>query len=291
MDLVLRRCFWMVDLGFLAAAALLCALTVGVLARRPARPPELPDLRPAFAPLPARPPLDAEAVARSTGLPLGSGDEGQPPAPTDELVPTTLNVQLLGTSVSNLPELSLATIQDKGTREAGVFAIGDSLQGATVVDIERLRVLVDNQGRREAIDLQGTVAEGPAGGQQAAAGAGSAAATRGITQVGPSSYEVERALVAELVQNPAAEMGKILLQPVSANGTTAGWKVTRLAPDALLARLGIARGDVFRRINGFEVSDPARLLELVSKRASANLAQVELDRGGTPVRLEYRIKG
>jgi general secretion pathway protein C len=282
MDLVLRRCFWMVDLAFLAGAAFLCALTASALAAHPSLLPTLPEMRSAHA-FVSRPVLDAQAVSRATGLPL----ELEAPLPAAELLErTSLSVRLLGTSVSNLPAFSLATLQDKNSRATDVFAVGDALQGATVVSIERLRVVVDNHGRRETIGLEGSLADQPT----ATASGLALAPVPGIVAIDATHFIIDRPFLLGIAQNPGVEMGKMLVTPAIQGGSTIGWKLSRLAPDALLAKLGLGQGDVFRRVNGFELSDPAKILEVLGRLTSASQVQVEIDRSGAAQRLDYRIR-
>jgi general secretion pathway protein C len=270
MELALRRWFWTLDLAFLAGAAALCALTVGALAAHPRlQLPELPAMSLPSAAVQARPALDARAVSQVTGVAL-LVDE--PPGATDE-VRSSLAVRLLGTLVANAPEFSLATIQDKNSRQTDVVAEGDALQGATVVSIERLRVLVDNHGRREFIDREGSDSE------QAPT------PNVGTPPTASKPGEISRGVLLGWTKNLGQEFNKILITPAGK-----GWRLSRLAPDSMLAGLGLAQGDVVRRINGLETTDVGKLLEAVTQLGSVSLIQVELDRNGAAQRLEFRVR-
>ena len=78
--------------------------------------------------------------------------------------------------------------------------------------------------------------------------------------------------------------------PAYTNGTLNGWKLSRLAPNALLSRYGLAQGDVVRRINGFEVNDPSKLLEVVTRLSTTTRIDLELERHGAAQRLTYRVR-
>src|SRR5690606_35106749 len=62
---------------------------------------------------------------------------------------------LVGTMVANRPEWSFATIKSSDP-DARVYLVGDEIEGAEIVDIERLRVILNNQGRKEYISIEGT---------------------------------------------------------------------------------------------------------------------------------------
>ena len=282
MTFVLRRCFWMVDLGFVAVAAALCALLAGALIPRTIRIPEISFgfSKPSAV---AKTALDAKAASQVLGLPLVRS-EPKPPGEV-EAPPSNLSVKLLGTSVSDIPELSLATLQDLTAKDTTVYAIGDLLQGATVVDIQRLRVTVDNQGRREVIDLEQSVA-GPVTNQTPAS-----PLAQGITAVGPGKFLVDRKVLEAFLANPTPELTKAFLAPVYEGGLTRGWKLARLASGSMLGKLGLAQGDVLRRVNGFELTDPTKLLEIFTRLRDASRVEVEVERNGASQRLEYRISG
>ncbi|MGC4113953.1 MAG: type II secretion system protein GspC [Myxococcales bacterium] len=280
MTFVLRRCFWMVDLGFTAAAASLCALLVGALVPRAIHIPS-DSLGFSGASPVVKTALDGKAVSQVLDLPLG-GTQAEPLPPTPAPTPSALSVKLLGTSVSNLPELSLATLQDLTAKDTTVYAIGDTIQGATVLDIERLRVIVDNQGRRETIDLEQSVATAGAQGP-------TAAAVPGLTVVGPGKYVIERKALEAFLANPGAELMKAGFVPAIEGGINRGWKLVRLTSDSLLGKLGLAQGDVIRRVAGYELTKPAALLDLATQVTRMSRVEVETDRNGAAQRLDYRI--
>lgn len=273
MTFVLRRCFWMVDLGFLAAAASLCALLVGSLVS-----PTLHNQPMSFAfsgsPSIAKTALDAKAVSQVLGLPL-DGSLVENTVKVSETITSALSVKLLGTSVANVADLSLATMQDLVAKDTAVYAIGDSIQGATIIAIERLRVTVDNQGRRETIDLEQSIAA------PAIAAPSAPASSSATSAAGP----VSRVEIEKFLGDPKG----LFFSPAYDGGQMRGWKLQRLSADSPLAKLGFAQGDVIRRLNGFELSNPSKLLEAYSRLTSTSRAEVEIDRNGAPQRLTYRI--
>src|SRR5436190_1976617 len=102
--------------------------------------------------------LDLERLASMVGLPLPppEPDVVEPQRPNLDLdsepVKSALRVRLLGTLLSGVKEWSFASIQDVVTQKATTYMVGMDLQGATVLDIERARVIVLNNGRREFIN-------------------------------------------------------------------------------------------------------------------------------------------
>jgi len=285
MDFVLRR-FWMVDLAFLAGAALLCALTFGIVATSPL--PRLVESAMAAVPVKvahASTPLSTEAVSQVLGIPV-SGTQAELPAPVPS-ARAPLAVRLLGTSVSTAPEFSLANIEDLVKHEAGVFGVGDALQETTVVSIDRLRVVVAHpQGELETIELGRSVAGTP----PLPPAASAVPSPRLPTRADDGAFQLTAEELQDLVRKVPAEFAKMAWVPSFSNGAMSGWKVARLAPDALLARYGFAAGDVVRRVNGFEVNDPSKLMEVLTRLSGTSRIDVELDRNGAGQRLSYRVR-
>jgi general secretion pathway protein C len=282
MTFAFRRCFWVVDLAFLAGAAFLCAATASALASHPIPLPELP-MQPALAPATAPAMLDLTAVSRVTGIPLA---QPEPTVEPVEVVPSSLALRLLGTSVSSLPDYSLAALQDMRSHQTLVVILGDEVQGAQVVSIERLRVIVDNHGRRETIDLASGLVD-PAMPVPSPA----ASSLAGITQVGPRTFEVDRSWALNLLANPGLELSKMFWMPAYDSGAMRGFKLQRLAQDAVLGKLGLSQGDVVRRINGFELTNTGKILEVLTGLRDAQRIDVELDHNGAAQRLEIRVHG
>ena len=274
MDTLLRKNFWIVNLGFLSVAALLCAQTVGVIVAGQAfRAPSFAEGLSQGLDRLIRPELELAALARLLGmtLPGPAVVEAAVPLPA-EAVHTPLNVRLVGTSHSDEDQLSLATIEDLAARQTHVFRVGDTLQGRTVTGIERLRVLVERDGRTEFIDA----IAGPAG--PAIATTVSVRDTTSSLRVDHDSVIIDRGELFGSLGNPEI-MTSARFMPVPG-----GIGISAIKPGSLLAKAGAQNGDVLRRVNGFELSSPDKLLELYGKLKDSHRFEVELDRGGQHVR-------
>ncbi|MBZ0254153.1 MAG: hypothetical protein K8I02_12505, partial [Candidatus Methylomirabilis sp.] len=101
-------------------------------------------------------PEDAEAAAAaaSSAAAAKRSEEKE----YGELEDTTLNLDLKGTAVGAVPEESYAIIEDpKSTNKdkQRLYRMNDALQeGVTLVKVEKLRVVLDNRGKLEELDLR-----------------------------------------------------------------------------------------------------------------------------------------
>jgi general secretion pathway protein C len=77
-----------------------------------------------------------------------------PAAPTDEeLKETELPLKLWGTIATTDPALSWASIEDTGKKVTAAVRVGDTIQSATIVGIERRRVVLLENGNRRSLSL------------------------------------------------------------------------------------------------------------------------------------------
>ncbi|HXX29588.1 MAG TPA: type II secretion system protein GspC [Myxococcaceae bacterium] len=293
MELLLRKYFWSVQLTGIALAALLAAKIVNLfieasLAPAPAPPAAAVSARPAAA---AEPPaaLDAERLARLTGLTLPaepSPEEGKADLSSDP-VRTSMRVKLLGTLLAG-PEWSLASVLDLTSQKALTVMVGDRLLTSQVLQILRDRVIVLNNGRREYVSAEaGDGAPPLATTTKVTEPAGAWGA--GIKQLDDNSYDVPRSELDRAINNLNDLAMQARLVPAFKDGVAEGFKLFSIRPDSLYSKIGIVNGDVVKRINGFEMNDPAKALEVYTKLKDAPRVDVEIDRNGTTVRKTYNI--
>jgi general secretion pathway protein C len=298
MELVIRKYFWAVNLCFVALAALLAAKTVNLffeaaIAPAPSAPTGRGTTRVAQSEAPAA--LDLPKLAQLTGLPLPvpeSDVEEQRPDMSSEPVRTSLRVKLLGTLVSTLPNWSIGSILDLNNQKSSTVMIGDRVQNAEVLSVERDRVIIANNGRREYIG-----AEGGDGAPQPPP----IATTRPVSEPGnqygagikaldDNNYEVPRNEVDKALANLNDLAMQARIVPAFKDGQAEGFKLFSIRPDSLYSKIGIVNGDVIKRINGFEMNSPEKALEVYTKLKDANRIDIEVDRNGQTLRKTYNVR-
>lgn len=299
MENLFRKYFWVVHLAFLALAAYFGAKTVNALIVGKYAP--VPDFAAgatqpvAAAPKPSeRPRLNPEALSKITGVELPK------PPPTEETgavaavdfdsqepVKSSLRVRLVGTMVANRPEWSMANIEDPGAKSS-IVMVGDDIQSAVVTDIQRLRVIINNNGRKEYIDQE--VGEGAAPVASAPVAPKEATAASGIKPTGESTFEIPRDELNKSLANLSDIGNQARIVPAFKDGVSTGFKLFSIRPDSLYSKIGIQNGDVVKKINGFDINSPERALEVYSKLKDAGRIEVELERGGNAKRLTYNVR-
>ena len=300
MELLFRKYFWTINLAFLALAGLLSAKIVNTFVAARIAPPaavETGDGKP-------RPPariglatIDLKRTAAVFGIELPEEEPAEAEGvraydPNAEPERSSLRATLIGTMVANRPEWSFATLRDDTAKEVGMYLPGDVFMGAEILEVERLRVILLNQGRREyiAIGESPGLPALPTPVASAAAPAPGGDEASGIEQVDENTYVIPRDEIDKQLANLNTIATQARIVPSFKNGQANGFKVFSIRPGSIYQKIGVQNGDVIRRINGYEINSPEKALEVYSKLKEASKIEIELERRGKPVTKNYTIK-
>ena len=298
MELVIRKYFWAVNLCFVALVALVAAKTVNLFIEAAIAPaPSAPTARGGGRAVAQQPPatLDLPKLAGITNLPLPapeSHDDTPKPDMSAEPVRTSLRVKLLGTLVSTAPGWSIGSVLDLGNQKSSTVMVGDRLQNAEVLSIERDRVIIANNGRREYIGAEpgdGAPAPPPIATTRPVNEPGQGYGA-GIRALDENNYEVPRTEVDRALANLNDLAMQARIVPAFKDGQAEGFKLFSIRPDSLYSKIGIVNGDVIKRINGFEMNSPEKALEVYTKLKDANRIDIEVDRNGSTLRKTYNVR-
>ena len=321
LDLFFRKYAWTANLAVLLVAAWLAAKTVNTLVGAAIRPrPEAALSTP--APVPARPALpatlDPERLYRLIGVTPPSTEPEAEAAqrgpqncsdPAARPLKTSLRLQLVAGVLADRPQWSLATVTDLGTRENRILGVGDEVQGARLLGVERVRderdatgngfkvvAVLCNAGTKEYVDF-----EPGAGGPEPAPSLGVASLPRppvpggppaeGISKVSDHSYQIARSTIDQALTNMNTLATQARIVPSFKNGVANGFKLFSIQPGSLYASIGIENGDVIQRINGYEINSPDKALEMYQRLRESSHVTIELERAGQVVRKEYNVTG
>ena len=299
MELFFRKYFWSVHLLFIMLVAFLAARTVNVFLESSILPLSSGEVAKGPArrtPTEALARLDPARLAKLTGLPVPKPEpevtEPEPIDPNATPVKSTLRVRLLGTLASVVAKWSFASILDLGTQRAQTYVIGDTIQGAEIVDIERLRVIILNNRRREFIDGQpgdgSAIAYTPPAARTAEPP--STVLGTGIQPLADGSYDVPRGEIDKTLSNLNDVAMQARIVPAFKDGQAQGFKLFSIRPDSIYTKIGIQNGDVIKRINGYDLNSPEKALEIYSKLRDTNRIDIDIERNGAALRKTYNVR-
>jgi general secretion pathway protein C len=235
-------------------------------------------------------------VENETDPVLASASGAQAPGE----LPSSLPLQLLATMESDDPAWSMATIRDLDTNMLGPYTANEQLRpGVTILAVERGRVVILNQGRREYIAL-GATPPPPAPVKAAPPVAtekskpGTTVAIDGAEQAINCSSEhactVDRKFVEQLMQSPQQLMTQARMFPVTKDGETAGFRLSGVRKGSLATLLGLENGDVVSEVNGSKLGSIDDALAMYQKLRRANHLSVTVERSGAVITKEISIK-
>jgi len=116
------------------------------------------------------------------------------------------------------------------------------------------------------------------------------AVKRGVRKLGPNKYEIDRSLVQSFISNMAMAGRDAAIYPHTKNGKPDGFRLGRVRPGGIFAKLGMRSGDVLNSVNNMSITSLDKALEMFTKLQGANHMTVGLTRYGRPRSLDYTIK-
>jgi general secretion pathway protein C len=317
-DAFIKRYFWLVGVAVIVVCSSLAATAVAHVLAATALAESSDPKRP-VVPRPAAAARQPGKQAAGTGVALVQRNifcsECMPPVPVAqagvEVDPnhppaTSLPLRLVATTVSPQGARSFATIRNTSSAQQGAYRVGDAIPGAGRVR-RILATHVDfvnqasNQLERVSMVLNPTPAAKPPPPKPApdkkaprptdkARDDLLALVDRGVRQLDENSYEVDRAVVNQVLANPTAAARGARIVPSVKDGKPSGFRLYRIKKDSAYARIGLKNGDTINSINGFELTSMDKALEVYTKVREASSLSVSITRRGKPVTLDYTIK-
>jgi type II secretory pathway component GspD/PulD (secretin) len=114
-------------------------------------------------------------------------------------------------------------------------------------------------------------------------------AISGIREVANNQFEVRRSSLNAILENQTWLMRSARIVPDHHNGVMDGVRVFGIREGSLLHALGLRNGDKLLRMAGLPLHSPDKALEAYAKVRNASLVEMEIERGGKPVTIVYRV--
>jgi general secretion pathway protein C len=187
------------------------------------------------------------------------------PAPTDEeLKETELPLKLWGTIAADDPTLSWASVEETGKKGAiAAVRVGDKIQSATIVEIERRRIVLLENDNRRSLSL-----DDDAEGMPSAKGKRSKPPTRETTARSERTERRKSARAARKAESEAKKVESPMGNPSSLysqarivpnvdpeTNLVTGLKISAIQAGSVFEEVGIQNGEVITEIDGVPVSD------------------------------------
>lgn len=241
----------------LAACALIARTTNAVIEASLWTPPRVSDTPQTVKTARAPPTLDGTRLSSLLQLDAHPRDAETAVATTAELP-----FSLLGTLAP-----TFACVLEKPTGAVHTLALGDTLAGVELVDVERGAITVRRDGRLERVETNA-----------------SPSAPRPPPTPGPKpSGTVARSALTRAIDTFPQIASQVRVMPAFQDGQFQGFRLFGVSRVPLFAQAGLHDGDVVRRVNGIDTARPEQLIGLLQNLASLTRVDLELVRGGATV--------
>jgi general secretion pathway protein C len=112
----------------------------------------------------------------------------------------------------------------------------------------------------------------------------------GVKKLAGNNFLVDQREVLASTEN----MGQMLTQaqtvPYMEKGKIAGFRITRIVPGSIYAKIGLQNGDVIQQINSQPLDDPGKFFQLYQGLRSEKSISIDLLRNGSRQTMNYDIR-
>lgn len=209
---------------------------------------------------------------------------------------TRLNLRLLGVSASSVPERSAAIIEQAG--QQSTYSPGDLLNNTQVKVLEIFadRVILENQGRRETLELEGIGELSPGLSLTMGAQRGQESGQVPVPQT-QTQTQTQTRVPAPLTQNQAqvpAPLAQNVLEyvrisPVRQGASIQGYRLQANKNPEVFNAAGFQNGDLAIAINGQSLTDMNTAMALTRSLGSMTEITVTVLRQGKTIDLELAV--
>jgi general secretion pathway protein C len=198
---------------------------------------------------------------------------------------SSLPLDLIGTIVHANPARSLATINMRGQNKVEPFSVGQMIGSlAEVKEIQREKVIFRNlqtqsleyieipHDEKIVLSTEKGVSAAPPSGQEK---------TEFKFKRDEINQQLER--LPELLQQAR------VVPETGPDGQVKGYCMVEMQPGSLYEKLGLRVGDCIRGVNGELVNSPQKAMQLYQELRSSNKIDLDIDRSGRNMNLNYDI--
>lgn len=206
---------------------------------------------------------------------------------TDELQETRLNLILRGIMVNRRSNQRLALIAIQGSVEK-VYAVGDEIEGARIVGIEPGRVVLNHNGKNEALYL--SIPKLTVGQKNTRSTTGDVTEKNGIRKINDTQRVMSQQTLRQQLNNLPSLLRQAKAVPHRENGKNVGFKVIEIASGSIFEDLGIQNEDIIQSVNGRPVKSAEDALNAYRRLRTSKSFQLSVLRNGRPVSLNLSVQ-
>jgi type II secretory pathway component PulC len=222
-----------------------------------------------------------------------------------------LNITLIGTSHLSVGKPYIIVETPDG--EQSLYRQGETIPNVgRVLSISRSQAIVLHNGHRVALQIPnagegGTPEPAPPYGlpgprrfmgfprfRRPGPGApfgpyGALNSNAGVHRLTSNRYLIGRVTVDRSLSNMGSLIRQIRAVPNLQNGSSTGFRLSRIQPGSIFQQIGLEDGDIVTGAQDQQVNDPMRAMMLLNTLRNSPSISLSLIRNGSPMRLYYTI--
>jgi general secretion pathway protein C len=201
-----------------------------------------------------------------------------------------LQLRLLGTVAGN-EDVARAVIEDPKTKVQDLYLTGDFIQGARIEKIERDRIILFNDDRREILtlhvasrdpvsgenDVKTTIAEEPSDSEI-------------IKVVSPTEREICKKAFLSKTGKMNAVLRTVKASPYIVNDEAKGLRITGLEALSVASYVGLGNGDIIQGINGQTITNKRKAFQVLRRARVLPSSDIEFLRGSERKMLSFKMR-
>ncbi|MFO7750102.1 MAG: type II secretion system protein N [Desulfobacteraceae bacterium] len=191
---------------------------------------------------------------------------------------TDLDLKLWGT-VTGDEHGACAVIEDKKTNSQALYKIGDAIQSAVVRKILRHRVVLNNNGKDQILEMD---MEDRISGPVKKTVPGPAENAENIT--------LDRSLVNRSMENINTLMKQVRIRPHFSGGKPDGMLLYGIKNDSLFKKMGLRNGDIIMGVDGKKIRSVDDALALYQNLKNASGVDMQIKRRGRIKEINYNVQ-
>jgi len=222
----------------------------------------------------------------------------EPPPPP----PLESRIEIRG--IFHLPDgKSSVFIKKKSQSDEAIFKVGETVEGAKIMEIEPTRVIFEYDGKTLAMNLDNKTSAAQLvsvddGVSAAVAESTPESAATDSTPVLPRTPDVAKPVALNLtnamdeLRNDKDLARNLNVTPSIVEGRVDGFRIANLPENSVPYQYGLRNGDVIHRVNGVLIDSLARGVAVYNNitKTGVKLVTVEVLRSGQPLILSYQIQ-
>lgn len=203
---------------------------------------------------------------------------------------TQLNLTLKGILADDTTGNQFALIA-RGSQKEEVYRVGETIEGAEILQIESRRVLIRRNGVTEALNLEVKSAQTRDTTPVSTTPVTMPGLNRsGIRRISDNQRLVSQDTLRQQLQNLPQLLTQAKAIPHIENGQSTGFRVTEIQPGSVFQDLGLEREDVIRAVNGSPVRSVDDAIKAYGNLKTAKSFRLDLLRRGQPLTIDFSVQ-